>query len=75
VGTGEAVVLQDGEIIPAIRSSMAIPSVFTAVSHNGKILVDGGISRNFPVRDVKEMGADFVIGSTGSQRIVALRKK
>lgn len=64
VGNGEAVVLKDGEIISAIRSSMAIPSVFTAVDHNGKILVDGGISRNFPVRDVKEMGADFVIGST-----------
>ena len=43
---------------------MAIPSVFTAVHHDGKILVDGGISRNFPVRDVKEMGADYVIGST-----------
>ncbi|HKZ68077.1 MAG TPA: patatin-like phospholipase family protein, partial [Chitinophagaceae bacterium] len=64
VGNGEAVVLQDGEIITAIRSSMAIPSVFTAVNYNGKMLVDGGISRNFPVRDVKEMGADFVIGSS-----------
>lgn len=64
VGNGEAVVLKEGEIISAIRASMAIPSVFTAIDHNGKRLVDGGISRNFPVRDVKEMGADFVIGST-----------
>jgi NTE family protein len=64
VGNGEAVVLANGEITSAIRSSMAIPSVFTAVNYNGKILVDGGISRNFPVRDVKEMGADIVIGST-----------
>lgn len=64
VGNGEAVVLKEGEIVTAIRSSMAIPSVFTAVKHNGTVLVDGGISRNFPVRDVKEMGADIVIGST-----------
>ncbi len=64
VGNGEAVVLKDGEIISAIRSSMAIPSVFTAVNHHDKVLIDGGISRNFPVRDVKEMGADYVIGST-----------
>ncbi len=64
VGNGEAVVLKDGEIITAIRASMAIPSVFTAVNYKGKVLVDGGISRNFPVRDVKEMGADYVIGST-----------
>jgi NTE family protein len=64
VGNGEAVVLKEGEIISAIRASMAIPSVFTAMDYNGKRLVDGGISRNFPVKDVKEMGADYVIGST-----------
>jgi NTE family protein len=63
VGTGEAVVMKEGEIISAIRSSMAIPSVFTAVDFNGKMLIDGGIVRNFPVRDVREMGANFVIGS------------
>jgi NTE family protein len=63
VGTGEAVVMKEGEIISAIRSSMAIPSVFTAVDFNGKRLIDGGIVRNFPVRDVKEMGANYVIGS------------
>ena len=64
VGNGEAVVLEDGEIATAIRASVAIPSVFTAVGYDDRILVDGGISRNFPVRDVKEMGADIVIGST-----------
>lgn len=63
VGTGEAVVMKEGEIISAIRSSMAIPSVFTAVEFNGRKLIDGGLVRNFPVKDVKEMGADFVIGS------------
>lgn len=63
VGTGEAVVLKDGEIISAVRSSMAIPSVFTAVDHEGRKLIDGGVVRNFPVRDVREMGAEYVIGS------------
>ncbi|MBI1783256.1 MAG: patatin-like phospholipase family protein [Sphingobacteriales bacterium] len=63
VGTGEAVVLSKGEIASAIRASMAIPSFFTAADIDGKRLIDGGIVRNFPVRDVKEMGADIVIGS------------
>jgi NTE family protein len=63
IETGEAVVSDSGEIITAIRASMAIPSLFTAIENNGKILIDGGVVRNFPVRDVKEMGADFVIGS------------
>jgi NTE family protein len=70
VANGEAVVLQSGEIISAIRSSMAIPSVFTAVHYEDKLLVDGGISRNFPVRDVKEMGADYVIGSMVSNGLL-----
>ncbi len=66
VATGEAVVMKDGEIASAVRASMAIPSVFTAVDYNSKRLVDGGIVRNFPVRDVKEMGADIIIGSNVS---------
>ncbi|MES1219174.1 MAG: patatin-like phospholipase family protein, partial [Bacteroidota bacterium] len=63
VGNGETVIMKEGEVISAVRASMAIPSVFTSVDYNGKRLVDGGISRNFPVKDVKEMGADYVIGS------------
>ena len=63
VATGEAVVLDSGEIVTAIRASMAIPSLFTAIENNGKRLIDGGVVRNFPVNDVKAMGADFVIGS------------
>ena len=63
VGNGEAVIMEKGEITSAIRASMAIPSFFTAVEYEDKKLVDGGVVRNFPVRDVKEMGADFVIGS------------
>jgi NTE family protein len=63
VVTGEGVVLDSGDIVTAIRASMAIPSVFTAVEYGGRRLIDGGVVRNFPVRDVKKMGAEFVIGS------------
>jgi NTE family protein len=74
VGSGEAVVMKEGEIIGAVRSSMAIPSVFTAVDFNGKKLIDGGVVRNFPVRDVKEMGADFVIGSNVATGLIPADK-
>ena len=63
VSTGEAVVLDTGEIVSALRSSMAIPSVFTAVEYGGHKLIDGGVVRNFPVKDVRDMGANIVIGS------------
>jgi len=63
VGTGEMVVLKKGNIVNAVRASMAIPSVFTPVEIDGKVLVDGGIVRNFPVANAREMGASIVIGS------------
>ncbi|WP_288072321.1 patatin-like phospholipase family protein [Hydrotalea sp.] len=63
ISTGDGVVLDSNEIVYAIRSSMAIPSVFTAVNYQGKKLVDGGVVRNFPVIDAQKMGADFLIGS------------
>jgi len=63
IASGQAVIMENGEIVTAIRSSMAIPSVFTAVESDDRKLVDGGVVRNFPVQDVKDMGADIVIGS------------
>lgn len=62
LSTGDAVVMDHGNIISAIRASMAIPSVFTPVKYDGKTLVDGGVVNNFPVLDAKKMGADYVIG-------------
>jgi len=74
--TGDLVVLDTGNLITALRSTMAIPSVFSAINRNGKKLVDGGLVRNFPVKNVKEMGADIVIGSsvtTGLSKIDKIR--
>lgn len=61
--TGDLVVMDTGNFITALRATMAIPSVFSAVKRDDKKLVDGGLVRNFPVKNVKEMGADIVIGS------------
>lgn len=74
VSSGQAVVLDKGEIVSAVRSSMAIPSVFTAVEYQGRKLVDGGIVRNFPVHDAIDMGADFVIGSNVSGGLLPKEK-
>jgi NTE family protein len=61
IETGEAVVLKDGYLADALRASMAVPSVFTPVEIDGRLLVDGGIVRNLPVSDALEMGADVTI--------------
>lgn len=74
VGNGSAVVLESGNLVNSIRASMAIPSVFTAVEIDGRILVDGGVVRNFPVSDVRAMGADYVIGSSVSSGLLPQEK-
>jgi len=62
IATVQPVVLTGGFLPDAMRASMAIPSVFTPIEINGNMLVDGGVVRNFPVEDAKEMGADIIIG-------------
>jgi NTE family protein len=62
IATGEAVRLERGDLGDAVRASAALPLAFTPVRHDGRLLVDGGLVRNFPVEDARALGADFVIG-------------
>ena len=71
---GEAVVLDSGEVVRAVRASMAIPTVFSAVEGDDMKLVDGGVVRNFPVSDVKDMGAGYIIGSNVSSGLYKSEK-
>ena len=52
-----------GYLPDAIRASFAVPSIFTPLKMDTMLLVDGGLIRNFPATEVKEMGADILIGS------------
>lgn len=60
--TGEAVVLNSGNLARAVRASMAIPGYFSPTEYQGKFLVDGGVVNNYPAEQVKAMGADIIIG-------------
>ncbi|MHC5072314.1 MAG: patatin-like phospholipase family protein, partial [Planctomycetota bacterium] len=61
IGTGEVVVLGTGELVLAMRASMAFPGAFRPVTIQGRELVDGGIVNNVPISVVQDMGADVVI--------------
>ena len=60
--TGDSVVIHSGSFPMAIRSSMAIPGIFSPVKWGKYLLADGGLVDNFPVDVCKRMGADIVIG-------------
>jgi NTE family protein len=59
---GQINAFSKGNLGKSIRASMAIPGVFTPEEIDGKLYVDGGVIRNFPVQEVIDMGADLVIG-------------
>ena len=59
---GKSVVMNKGILADAMRASMAIPGVFLPVVQDSMILVDGGLSNNFPVNIAKDMGAEITIG-------------
>lgn len=61
--TSKKVIFTHGYLPDAIRASIAIPSVFTPVKTDTAVLIDGGVLRNFAVTELREMGADIVIGS------------
>lgn len=44
----EQVVFDAGELLPAVRASMALPYIFTPVERDGRVLVDGGLVNNVP---------------------------
>ncbi|MFZ4523052.1 MAG: patatin-like phospholipase family protein [Bacteroidales bacterium] len=60
--TGEAVILNKGYLPMAIRASMSIPGYFTPTEYDGHYLVDGGVVNNYPAKEVREMGAQIIIG-------------
>lgn len=59
--TGEAVVIRNGDLAMALRSSMSVPAVFPPTEVNGRVLGDGGLVNNVPVDVARAMGADRLI--------------
>lgn len=46
--SGEPVILESGELLPALQASMALPGVFPPVEYHGRQLVDGGVANPLP---------------------------
>jgi NTE family protein len=55
--------LKTGYLPDAIRASFSVPSIFTPLKIDSLLLLDGGLIRNFAASEVKDMGADIIIGS------------
>ncbi len=61
LSNGSAVVIDGGDLVSAMRSSMSVPGIFSPVVVDGRTLVDGGIANNIPIDVGREMGVDIII--------------
>lgn len=60
--TGKCVTLNKGKVAKACHASFAIPGVFEPVEIGEMQLVDGGAMTRVPIKEVQEMGAEYIIG-------------
>ena len=62
IETGEAVVLDKGNLAKAITASGAFPSLFQPVIIDDNLLIDGGVINNYPIDELRAKGMDIIIG-------------
>ena len=60
--TGDEVLLEKGSLPLALRASASFPSLLNPVEVDGKLLIDGGVTNNFPVDEMQKKGVDIIIG-------------
>ncbi len=74
VASGREVVIDDGDLVAAIRASIAVPGIFTPARRRNDLLVDGGLVNPVPVSVCRAMGADRVIAvDLNRGRVTAIR--
>jgi len=62
INTGEAVIIKQGDLLEALRASLAFPGIFSPVRFGQRFLVDGGLCKPIPTDVARHLGADKVIG-------------
>jgi NTE family protein len=61
LATGSEMLIQEGDVVEAVRASISVSGMFTPVKRGETILVDGGLVNPVPVSVARRMGADYVI--------------
>lgn len=61
ISTGERVLLDQGPVAPAVMASSCVPGLFMPVEIDGRLLVDGALVENVPVRAAREFRDGVVV--------------
>ncbi len=60
-GKGREIWLNQGPLFDAIRASMSVPTIFTPVKRDGRLLVDGGVVNPVPVAPTLNDRTDITV--------------
>jgi NTE family protein len=73
--TGNKIAITSGSIAKAVQASCSLPIIFTPTEINRKVLVDGGVSSQVPVKTVREeMGIRKVIAVNVNYKALELEQ-
>ncbi len=61
ISAGKEVVFTKGNLIEAVRASVAIPTVLTPVKKDKHFLIDGGVINNLPISNLKRFENDILV--------------
>ena len=70
---GEEVAIGTGDLVEAVRASIAVPGLLTPARSYGRILVDDGLVNPVPVSVVRDMGANRIIAVDLNNEVLAHR--
>ncbi len=62
IETGESILLDKGNLAQAVAASGALPSLFQPVVIGNDVLIDGGVTNNYPIDELRAKGMDVIIG-------------
>lgn len=62
IETGKPVIFDKGNLAEAVAASASFPSLFQPVEIENAIYIDGGVTNNYPIDELREKGMDVIIG-------------
>ena len=70
INTGEAIIIKQGDLLEALRASLAFPGIFSPVRFGQRFLVDGGLCNPLPTDAARNLGAERIIGVCTIPKVV-----
>ena len=62
IETGQPILLDKGNLAQSVKASAAFPSLFEPVIIDEQLLIDGGVTNNYPIDELRAKGMDIIIG-------------